>query len=309
MSANRSFFDIKRFSVREAFWLAILVHLVFLLLPQSFNPFALFWRDHEPVAAEPITLRFREPEEQQTELTEQPEKQKAITTETRPEPPETDQPIADGMTNQKVFERPPQQQPRPRPDPQREQQPEKVEDMGEQRAEKPAEEPEPAEEQAPDPQREIRRERLRDALQEYQDRPINDVPLTFDNDRSTSAEEMEGTVQFDTYNWNYQPYQARMLRKIYREWVPKLYQIGFFRMGEAGRTVISFRIEQDGRVTALILRDGARIQSYDQAAQFAIEAPYPGLATEFPPLPFDFPKEFLGVTIGFYVNMEVPEQY
>jgi outer membrane biosynthesis protein TonB len=315
---KKKLFTIKGFGIREAFWLALLLHLVFLLLPQSFNPFALFWQERQVEAAEPVKLHFQEPPQEeapQTEITEQPEKQEAITPEKRPEPPETEQPTVEGTTNLKSLESPPPQQMQ---QPQEENQPLEKQAPVKETGEEEAETIEEAEEvvdvevetkpQPFDPLKEQRRKQVQEAARNFRNLPMSDIPVEYDNDRSSSAEEMEGVVQFDTYNWNYQPYQAKMLRKIYREWVPKLYQIGFFRMGEPGRTVISFRIEQDGSVTALLLKAGAPISSYDLAAEHAIKAKYPGLTTEFPSLPIGFPKEYLGVTIGFFVNMEVPDR-
>lgn len=299
-------------SVREAFWLAMLLHLILLFLPQSFNPFALFWKEKEVVAAEPITMRFRQPEqpEKQTEITDQQEKQRAITPEESQEQPKTDQPTVHGQTNLKALESPPPRQ-QPSTPPQPREKVERVEETGEEQADEIQKEKEEIkteqETTRPDPQRLARSQRALEAAENFQNRPISDIPIQYNNPEPSSAEHVDGMIQFDTYNWDYEPYKAKMMRKLYREWVPKLYQIGFFMMGEPGRTVISFQIMRDGSVRALILRDGATIASYDVAARHSIEALYPGLTTEFPPLPPGFPKEYLGVTIGYFVNMDPDE--
>jgi outer membrane biosynthesis protein TonB len=317
MTKKKSFFSISNFSIREAFWLAILLHLVFLLLPQAFNPFALFWKDAERLAAEPIELRFDQPQQQEQlteEIIQQEEEQEAKTPEKTEEPPQTDQPRNEGTTNLKSLEAPPAQPqlqeeqqesiPRPREEP--------VEQIGDEKADERVEtedqksEPQETKPEMTEAEKLEQRRRVQEAARSFQNMPLSDVPIEYDNDLPTSAEEMQGVIQFDTYNWNYEPYRAKMIRKIYREWVPKLYQIGFFRMGEPGRTLLSFRIEKNGRVTALLVQDGARVASYDLAAQHSVEAKYPGLATEFPPLPLGFPKDFLGVSIGYFVNMKVP---
>jgi TonB family protein len=115
-------------------------------------------------------------------------------------------------------------------------------------------------------------------------------------------------IQFDTYDWDYVPYRDLMLLKIYRYWVPQLRGTWQFNMGQAGRTIIKFTILRDGSVINVQLLDGSGIIQYDQAANYSIVQPYPGRFTAFPALPEHFPKSSLTVTIGFFVNMELPNR-
>ena len=134
----------------------------------------------------------------------------------------------------------------------------------------------------------------------------NEIPIQYNNDKSSSAEFVEGNIQFDTYNWNYEPYKDKMLRKIYENWVPKLRTVSYFFLGKPGITVWRFRIQRDGSVVAMQLLQAAEPPNYDEAAEHGITAPYWNSPKPFPPLPAHFPNKDLGVTIGFYVNTELP---
>jgi hypothetical protein len=307
-NGKRSFFDPRNVSGREALWVAVLLHLILLFLPQSFNPFALFWRDMPVARPEPITFDFKQPEqlqpEQQTELTEQPEKHEAITPERSDDPPETKQPTVQGQTNFKTLETPPQsRQSQQEP---REQQ--RALDTGEQRAEQRVEQA--VREPSPREQLEAleRSRRLTEALEETPALNPADFPAVYNNPKPSSADSVDGMIQFDTYDWNYEPYRARMLRKIYENWVPKLYTISYFLLRKPGLTVWRFRIQRDGSVTMMQLLNEAQFANYDKAAEYAILAPYWSISTSFPPLPPGFPERDLGVTIGFYVNMDIPSR-
>lgn len=297
----RRFFDIRNFSLREALWIAVLVHLILLLTPDQYNPFNLFRLPVQPVP-EPMTLAFTPPpEEQRTDLVEPPPEQKAITPEKSPEPPVTRQPTVRGDTNQRVMEAPPQQRPQPQTQEQR------VEETGEKIAPRPLEQPQtrkPVDEAAARQRSEL----LKEALNNPNFFNSSDVPLAFDNRQPSAADQLDNFIQFDTYDWNYEPYRARMIRKLYYYWVPKLYTISFFRLGVPGRSIVRFTIRKDGSLGAVELLAAADDKPYDQAAEHAITSPFPSLRTAFPPLPMGFPKEYLTVTVGFFVNMEVPER-
>lgn len=291
-------------------WLAILLHLIFLFLPQSMNPFLLFWKDFEQPVPEPIKFTFTPPQEtpkeEEYEITEQPELQKAKTLEKSEEPPETKQPEAKGLTNFKTMEAPPTTVPKEMSQPEKQEQTPK--ETGKEKAEEPKKEVEKkTSEEALEYQRKMeekRAENLAQALKEYPNLQPSDLPMTYDNDKPSSADEAENFIQFDTYDWNYEPYRAKMIRKLYRFWVPKLYEITFFRMGRPGQTVYRFYIRRDGSIRTMELLRPAENVPYDQAASHAIRAPYPGLGTAFPALPLTFQKDELGVTIGFYVNTD-----
>ena len=307
---TKQLFSLKNFSGREAMWLAILLHLIFLFLPQSMNPFLLFWKDFEAPRPEPIAFTFKppieQPQEEQPEITEAPEKHEAVTTEKSQEPPETKQPQVQGQTNQKTMEAPPATRPEVMSQPEKQEQTPK--ETGKERSEEPKKEMEKkTSEEALEYQRKLEKQRaenLAKALKDFPNLQPSEMEMTYNNDRPSSADEVDNFIQFDTYDWNYEPYRAKMIRKLYRFWVPKLYEITFFRMGAPGQTVYRFYIRRDGSIRTMELLRPSDHVPYDQAASHSIRAPYPGLSTAFPALPVTFHKEELGVTIGFFVNTE-----
>lgn len=305
---KRAIFSIKNFSGREALWLAILLHLIFLFLPQSMNPFMLFWEEFKPPAPEPIAFNFTPPkveEEPEVDITEQPEKTEAVTPKKSEEPAETKQPEAEGLTNFKTMEAPPTTVPQEQSQPEAQEQ--RPKETGKELSEEPLEKAKPTKEEAMEYQRKLeekRAENLAQALKEYPHLQPSEVPMTYNNNQPSSADEVDNFIQFDTYDWNYEPYRAQMIRKLYRFWVPKLYEITFFRLGRPGQTVYRFYIRKDGSIRTMELLKPADNVPYDQAASHSIRSPFPGLSTPFPALPFGFQKEELGVTIGFYVNTE-----
>ena len=298
--------NLKNFSGREALWIAILFHLIILMLPQSINPFALFWRDFVPAQPEPIKFTVKQPEqpieEPQSEITEQPEEQKAITPEKSPYPPETDQPTVRGETNLKALESPPQQQ---QVQPQRSIPPPR--DTGPRKTERERIVPR-EQETIQNQQAQERSQKLAEALKDMPNLKPSEFPITYNNRKPSSADFLDNVVQFDTYDWNYEPYRDRMLRKLYYYWVPKLRSISYFRLMYPGRSVFRFIIRKDGSLATVQLIDPATNKPYDLAAEHAIVSPFFGLATPFPKLPLGFPKDTLGVTVGFFVNMDIPEK-
>lgn len=304
-------FDFRNFSMREALWIAILLHLLILLVPQNLIPFILF--ASQPALPEPEPISFnlaRQPEQEPQSQPEDnrvaaPEELEARTPERSDAQAETRDPTSEGITNLKRFEAPQSQ-----PEPERSEEqlapaesgPESVEDA--QPAERPnnSETPELSEEEL----KELS-DRLAEELKNPQFR-LSDVPAVFNQPKPSSAEEgLDGIIQFDTYAWDWVPYRDLMLLKLYREWVPVLRRNMYFRLGRPGLTIYRFVITRDGSVHQLDLLRPAEVGQYDEAAQHAIVSFYPGRETAFPPLPDHFPKETLVVTIGFYVNTYAPD--
>jgi hypothetical protein len=292
-------FDFRNFSVREALWIAILLHLVILILPQSANPFVLFWRELEPVQPEPITFAIKQPPEPESEITRQPEKQRAISPEKLEGPPETEQPTMRGQTNLKALESPPagsEQTPASRSS---------SAETGLKKSESlrdliPRNPEEKALEKAE------QRRRLAEALENPRIFKPSDFPIIYDSPKPSKADYLDNIIRFDTYNWNYVPYRDKLIRKLYYYWVPKLDNLSYFRLGYTGVSVYRFVIRRDGSLRQVELFEPAAVAPYDMAARHAIVSPYPGLVTAFEPLPDDFPKNELTVTVGFFVNMKAP---
>lgn len=282
--------DLKNFSIREALWVALLLHLIVLLLPQSVSPFLLFM--NEPVAlAEPIVLNVAPPELPDPALG--PEEREAVTPEAPSETPESPDPTVRGNTNMRRL-----QQPRLRERPQGQRSP-FASESGSRLAPRENETAQEAESESPSLE-EMRR-RFREALQE----PLfdGDFFAVHDQDRPSSARPLEGLIELDTYAWDYMPYILRMKDKIFDYWAPKLDTLWIFQQSHPGLTVYSFEIRRDGSLVDVALLRPSGTQNYDRSAHYAIVSPYPGRQAAFPPLPPDFPNETLTVTFGFWVNM------
>jgi len=285
-----------------AILLAVLVHLIILFLPQGVASLLFFTRQPEVVAAEPLRFTVEPPDQQQEppDKVAAPEEHSAVTPERTEESPQTPDPTHTGETNLKRLESPrygaqPQYL---RPGAPAESGERAVD--AESRADLPPEEIERREQE--------RRAEMSEKLGEVLKKPLlqSDFPIIYNQNRPSSADPVEGMIQFDTYAWDYVPYRDLMLLKLYRFWVPKLRESSRFMMGQPGRTIIRFSILRDGRVINVQMLDGSGIIQYDMAADYSIMQPYPGRFTQFPPLPEHFPKETLTVTIGFFVNMSPP---
>lgn len=117
-----------------------------------------------------------------------------------------------------------------------------------------------------------------------------DRQVQFDN-RTSSAKNVGG-LSFNTYNWNFAPYMLEMKRRIEGNMFPP----PAFRLGLLGSatTVIRFRIARTGQLRSVerLSHDGHKW--LESTSEDAIE-----LSAPFPPLPADFPKEYLEVTGKF----------
>ena len=117
-----------------------------------------------------------------------------------------------------------------------------------------------------------------------------DRQAQFDN--RTSSTRNVGGLSFDTYNWHFAPYMLEMKRRVESNMFPP----PAFRLGLLGSatTIIRFRIARTGRLESLelISHDGHKWLESTSTDAIKLSAP-------FPPLPADFPKEYLEVTGKF----------
>jgi len=132
------------------------------------------------------------------------------------------------------------------------------------------------------------------------------MPLEAEGSEQTAASG-GGTVVLETYDWDKTSYRELMRRKLLSFWVPKLEQTMQYKSDIPGRAVFSITVGRDGGARHVELIESSGIDQYDQAAENAILLPYPGLATEFRPLPDDFHGRTFTATITFYVNL-VPKK-
>jgi len=294
---------IRALTVREAVLIAVLLHVIILSLPQSVNPFLFFQYTPIPAVPEPLNFSVTPPQENEPDLQAAPEEQDAVTPERTEAEPQTRDPQNEGITNLRRLEAPQSSAEATPPS-------SRPADIGSETVEPPESpvEPDIRPESQPDPERiEELGNRLAEAMRNPQF-DLSDIPAVFDNELPTSADEAEGVIAFDTYEWDYIPYRDLLLLKLYRFWVPRLEPIPYFRMGLPGLTVYRFVIGRDGSLLHVQKLRPSEREQYDLAARYAIVAPYPGRIAAFPPLPDHFPKQTLTVTVAFYVNMRAPNR-
>ena len=269
--------DREKTALGMALLIAALIHLLVLVLPLSIASLIFFSSPPQVVHAEPLTFEL-EPQQQQQppDKVAAPEEHDAVTPEPPTEEPETPDPTFAGETNLKRLEAP-SNTGQPQPTMPRESAADSGERMVEAEPELSPEEAERLEEE--------RRSEISEKLGEVLEEPLikdGDFPVIYNQNRPSSSDPVEGMIQFDTYEWDYVPYRDLMLLKIYRFWVPKLRGLSYFNLGQPGRTVIRFQITRQGEAINVTLLDGSGIMQYDQAADYAILAPYPGRASAFP---------------------------
>jgi TonB family protein len=99
---------------------------------------------------------------------------------------------------------------------------------------------------------------------------------------STSA----ATLGVEDPNFTYGYYLDLVVQRISENWQPP-------RVGEDSRNaIVYFRIQRDGTVTELGIRESSRSDVFDQRALKAVEISVP-----LPPLPKGYGKDFLGINL------------
>jgi TonB family protein len=121
---------------------------------------------------------------------------------------------------------------------------------------------------------------------------------TFDNRESGLS--TDGFLSFDTKDFDFGPYANLLYRIVKSNWIVPY---AATHLGLKGVTVISFRIQKDGRITNLSIDNSSDIRPFDAAALNAIE-----LSNPLPPLPKQFPDNSVGVRFGFFYNVVPPDK-
>lgn len=108
--------------------------------------------------------------------------------------------------------------------------------------------------------------------------------------RESSAVEFGG-FQLNTYSWDFAPYLLELRRRIQRNIYPPP---AFTYLGLGGNNVLRFRILREGTLVGpkLLEFDGEKVLV--ETSQKAVETSAP-----FPPLPENFPEDFLEITARF----------
>ncbi len=100
-----------------------------------------------------------------------------------------------------------------------------------------------------------------------------------------------GGISFNTYNWEFAPYLLDLKHRIQKNISPPA---AFTRLGLGGENIIRFRIQPDGRLDDIEVLGKHGEQALIETSRMAIK-----LSAPFPPLPKDFPEDFLQVTVHF----------
>ena len=105
----------------------------------------------------------------------------------------------------------------------------------------------------------------------------------------------EGILSFADENFKAVWYGRIVKQKVVNGWFPPY---AARVMGLTGRSIVTFKIQRDGKITDIILKDPSGNKYLDKAALFAIENAGP-----FPGLPSDYDYDTLGVIFSFWYNL------
>ncbi|MBN1895012.1 TonB C-terminal domain-containing protein [bacterium] len=110
-------------------------------------------------------------------------------------------------------------------------------------------------------------------------------------DQSRSSAVEFGGFQLNTYAWDFAPYLLELRRRIQRNIYPPQ---AFTYLGLGGNNVLRFRILRDGTLVGPKLLEYGGEKVLVETSQKAVETSAP-----FPPLPGNFPEDFLEITARF----------
>lgn len=110
----------------------------------------------------------------------------------------------------------------------------------------------------------------------------------------------EGVLSFADSNFKSVWYGRIVKKKVVDGWFPPY---AARALGLTGRTIITFRIQQDGHITDIKVEDSSGNQSLDKAALFAVKS-----ADPLPGLPSDYNYDTLGVIFSFWYNIHPPSE-
>jgi TonB family protein len=107
----------------------------------------------------------------------------------------------------------------------------------------------------------------------------------------------------DTGGVDFGPYMKRMHVLVQAKWNPLIPTVAFPPMMKSGTVTIQFAIMKDGQIKAMKLEKSSGDESLDRAAWGAITTSNP-----LPPLPAEFPHDFLLLRCGFVYNQSAEER-
>ena len=101
----------------------------------------------------------------------------------------------------------------------------------------------------------------------------------------------------DTQGVDFGPYLQRVLHDVRENWYNLIPEVARAPLMKKGKVSIEFAIMKDGRVAGMTLAGSSGDTSLDRAAWGGITASNP-----FPPLPGEFPGQYLALRFHFYYN-------
>jgi len=109
-----------------------------------------------------------------------------------------------------------------------------------------------------------------------------------------------GVMAFDAKDFEWGPYAQRIYRIIERNWHKMLRTTVV--PGLSGASQLRFRIDRNGRISQLELLAEAGWVALDQAALASIQ-----MSNPLPNLPAAYPHKDVGLTLGYYYNVPLPD--
>lgn len=314
MEEKKQFFKFK-LGFRQAVLIAILLHLLLFLFPESYKSLLLPTKTAEPLqpAVKPKQneLKFRFVEVPEDKETPNPDAEalsdidrRAATPEPNPQNGAPPEPMSKGETYEAMISRPGKDTATPQTKP----------ETGKEGALKEAEKTDGKSFERPGEKDWIKIETIDELREKFMTEEANkskkklteeDLRKYFEfqdfGNRSSSLIQ-KGGIEFDTKGFNFGKWLRDFYYKVYSNWIIPL---AFESLRRSGMLTLHFYVARDGSVSGLELMDSSGVESYDDAALSAIARSNP-----FLPLPEGYPDDKMEVKCRFiYEWNPVPKRY
>lgn len=120
---------------------------------------------------------------------------------------------------------------------------------------------------------------------------------SLDYGRSPARVQSDFEILTDTMGVDFSSYLARAKQEIYDHWIVLIPEVARAPLMKQGKVTVDFVILKDGSVAGMKLRAPSGDVSLDRAAWGGISGSNP-----FPPLPSQFPGQYLGIRCTFFYN-------
>jgi hypothetical protein len=121
-------------------------------------------------------------------------------------------------------------------------------------------------------------------------------------DEAPAVSTSDDTAALSAGEWDSESYTKFAVIKLSSYWAERIEKTMEFHSTIPGVTVYRAVVNRDGSLSSLELLSGSGSEHYDLAARDALQQPYPGLFTEFQPLPAEFTGQSLTFEITFYAH-------